>query len=158
MMLGNMGFMDLWQQYWTRLHLGQYCYLRSIKLHIALIIGPYLYNMIKHGLWASKENKNDKTLDLRSFRFCLNLIRIQVRLKRSFERAITHYDVIVVVVIPQLFTNVVCMMAMLLSCVCKQKAGYQMYVRYMVGLLMWTVGTHGCFKNNSFGLYVVFRL
>ncbi len=37
-----------------------------------------------------------------------------MRLKRSFERAITHYDVIVVMVIPELFTNVVCRMAMLL--------------------------------------------
>ncbi len=37
-----------------------------------------------------------------------------MRLKRSFERAISHYDVIVVVVIPELFTNVVCMMTMLL--------------------------------------------
>ncbi len=37
-----------------------------------------------------------------------------MRLKRSFERAISHYDVIVVVVIPELFTNVVCTMAMLL--------------------------------------------
>ncbi len=36
-----------------------------------------------------------------------------MRLKRSFEHAITHYDVIVVV-IPELFTNVVCTMAMLL--------------------------------------------
>ncbi len=36
-----------------------------------------------------------------------------MRLKRSFERAISHYDVIVVV-IPELFTNVVCRMAMLL--------------------------------------------
>ncbi len=27
------------------LHLGQCCCLRSIKLHIALIIGPYLYNI-----------------------------------------------------------------------------------------------------------------
>ncbi len=73
------------------------------------------YNtIIEYWLWASKENKNDKTLDLWSFRFCLNLIRIQVRQKRSFERAITHYDVIVVVVIPELFTNVVCTMTMLL--------------------------------------------
>ncbi len=55
----------------------------------------------------------DKTLDLRSFRFYLNLIRIKVRLKCSFESAISHYDVIVVVVIPELFTNV-CRMAMLL--------------------------------------------
>ncbi len=30
-----------------------------------------------------------------------------MRLKRSFERAISHYDVIVVVVIPELFTNAV---------------------------------------------------
>ncbi len=37
-----------------------------------------------------------------------------MRLKRSFERAISHYDVIVVEVIPELFTNVVCRMAMLL--------------------------------------------
>ncbi len=74
----------------------------------------YLQTFIEYWLWASKENKNDKTLDLQSFRFCLNLVRIQVRLKRSFERAITHYDVIVVVVIPKLFTNVVCTMAMLL--------------------------------------------
>ncbi len=37
-----------------------------------------------------------------------------MRLKRSFERGIAHYDVIVVVVIPGLFTNVVCTMAMLL--------------------------------------------
>ncbi len=37
-----------------------------------------------------------------------------MRLKRSKERAISHYDVIVVVVIPELFTNVVCRMAMLL--------------------------------------------
>ncbi len=56
----------------------------------------------------------DKTLDLRSFRFCLNLIRIKVRLKHSFECAISHYDVIVVVVMAKLFTNVVCRMAMLL--------------------------------------------
>ncbi len=55
--------------------------------------------MFEYWLWASKENKNDKTLDLQSFRFCLNLIRIQVLLNRSFECAITHYDVIVVVVI-----------------------------------------------------------
>ncbi len=45
MMSGNMGFMDLRQQYWPWLHLGQYCCLRSIKLHIALITGPYLYNV-----------------------------------------------------------------------------------------------------------------
>ncbi len=37
-----------------------------------------------------------------------------MRLKRSFERAISHYNVIVVVVIPELFTNVVCRMGMLL--------------------------------------------
>ncbi len=37
-----------------------------------------------------------------------------MRLKSSFERAITHYDVIVVVVVPELFTNVVCTMSMLL--------------------------------------------
>ncbi len=36
MISGNMGFMDLRQQY---------CCLRSIKLHIALITGPYLYNI-----------------------------------------------------------------------------------------------------------------
>ncbi len=36
-----------------------------------------------------------------------------MRLKRSLKRAITHYDVIVVVVIPELFTNVVCTIAML---------------------------------------------
>ncbi len=35
-----------------------------------------------------------------------------------------------------------------MSCVCKQKTGYQMYVRYIVGLLMWTVGTHGCLKTH----------
>ncbi len=29
--------------------------------------------MIEYWLWASKENKNDKTLDLRSFRFCLTV-------------------------------------------------------------------------------------
>ncbi len=34
-----------------------------------------------------------------------------MRLKHSFERAISHYDVIVVVVMPELFTNVVCRMA-----------------------------------------------
>ncbi len=45
MMLGNIGFMYLWQQYWPWIHLGQYCCLRSIKLHIALITGSYLYNM-----------------------------------------------------------------------------------------------------------------
>ncbi len=28
-----------------------------------------------------------------------------------------------------------------------KKTGYQMYVGYMVGLLMWTVGIHGCLKN-----------
>ncbi len=49
----------------------------------------------------------DKTLDVRSFRFCLNLIRIYVGLKRSFECAICNYDVIVVVVKSELFTNVV---------------------------------------------------
>ncbi len=38
-----------------------------------------------------------------------------MRLKHSFEHAITHYDVIVVVMIPELFTNVVCMMATLLQ-------------------------------------------
>ncbi len=38
-----------------------------------------------------------------------------MRLKRSFERAIAHYDVIVVVVMPELFKNVVCGMAILLS-------------------------------------------
>ncbi len=48
MMSGNMGFMDLWQQYWPRLCLGQYCCLKSIKLHIALITGPYLYNIDIH--------------------------------------------------------------------------------------------------------------
>ncbi len=37
-----------------------------------------------------------------------------MRLKRSFERAVSHCDVIVVVVIPELFTNVVCTVAMLL--------------------------------------------
>ncbi len=37
-----------------------------------------------------------------------------MRLKRSFERVITHYGVLVVVVMPELFTNVVCRMAMLL--------------------------------------------
>ncbi len=37
-----------------------------------------------------------------------------MRLKRSFERAICHCDVTVVVVIPELFTNVVCTLAMLL--------------------------------------------
>ncbi len=37
-----------------------------------------------------------------------------MRLKCSFERAISHYDVLVVVVMPELFTNVVCRMAMLL--------------------------------------------
>ncbi len=47
----------------------------------------------------------DKTLDLRSFRFCLNLIRIKVQLKRSFERAISHYGVIVVVVMQELFAG-----------------------------------------------------
>ncbi len=47
----------------------------------------------------------DKTLDLQSFRFCLNLIRIKVRLKRSFERAISHYDVIVVMVMPEKKNN-----------------------------------------------------
>ncbi len=31
--------------------------------------------MIEYWLWASKQNKNDKTLYLGSFRFCLNLIR-----------------------------------------------------------------------------------
>ncbi len=36
-----------------------------------------------------------------------------MRQKRSFERAITLYDVIVVVVMPELFTNV-CRMTMLL--------------------------------------------
>ncbi len=35
-----------------------------------------------------------------------------------------------------------------MSCVCKQKTGYQMYVRYMVGLVMWTMGTHGCLKTH----------
>ncbi len=60
-----------------------------------------------------REQDGQKTF-LRSFRFCLNPIKIQVRLKRSFERVITHYDVIVVVVIPELFTNVVYRMAMLL--------------------------------------------
>ncbi len=45
MMLGNTGFLDLRQQYWSRLCLGQYCCLKSIKFHIALITGAYLYNM-----------------------------------------------------------------------------------------------------------------
>ncbi len=37
-----------------------------------------------------------------------------MRLKSSFERAISHYDVLVVVVVmPELFTNIVCRMAML---------------------------------------------
>ncbi len=39
MMLGNIGFMDLRQSR------GQYCCLRFIKLHIALITGPYLCNI-----------------------------------------------------------------------------------------------------------------
>ncbi len=45
MMSGNMGFTDLWQQYWPWLCLGQYCCLTSIKLHVALSTGPYLYNI-----------------------------------------------------------------------------------------------------------------
>ncbi len=38
-----------------------------------------------------------------------------MRLKCSFERAVSHCDVIVFVVIPELFTYVVCTVAMLLS-------------------------------------------
>ncbi len=37
-----------------------------------------------------------------------------MQLKRSFKHVISHCDVIVVVVIPELFTNVVCTVAMLL--------------------------------------------
>ncbi len=36
-----------------------------------------------------------------------------MQLKRSFERAVSHCDVIIVVVIPELFTNVVCTVARL---------------------------------------------
>ncbi len=35
-------FMDLRQQYWPRLHLGQYCCRRSIKPILSDIIGQYL--------------------------------------------------------------------------------------------------------------------
>ncbi len=45
MMSGNMGLMDLQEQYWHLLCLDQYCCRRSIKHHIALIIGPYLYSI-----------------------------------------------------------------------------------------------------------------
>ncbi len=34
-----------------------------------------------------------------------------MRLKHSFERVVSHCDVIIVVVIPELFTNVVCTVA-----------------------------------------------
>ncbi len=46
-MLINMGFMDLQQQYCPQLHLSEYCCLviQYIKLHIALIVGAYFYNM-----------------------------------------------------------------------------------------------------------------
>ncbi len=42
MMLGNMGF----NGWLATIYLGQYCCLISIILHIALITGPYLYNII----------------------------------------------------------------------------------------------------------------
>ncbi len=57
-----------------------------------------------------------------------------MRLKCSFERAISHYDIIVVVVIPELFTNVVCRMATHVDC-----------------------GFTWVSQNTSFGLYVVLR-
>ncbi len=83
-----------------------------------------------------------------------------MRLKRSFERAICHYDVIVVVVIPELFTNVCLQNGNVVardsgvdttnrSCLVNvNKRLYQMYVGYMVGLLMWTVGSHECLKTH----------
>ncbi len=61
MMWGNMGFMDLWQQYWPRVCLVQYCCLRCIKLHIALITGPYLYNINILYVIQSKTNNNKKS-------------------------------------------------------------------------------------------------
>ncbi len=45
MMSGNIFFMDLRQQYYPQLCLGQYCCLISIKPHIVLITGSYLYNI-----------------------------------------------------------------------------------------------------------------
>ncbi len=44
-----------------------------------------------------------------------------MQLKRSFERPVSHFDVIVVVVIPEMFANVVCNVAMLLPRIKKIK-------------------------------------
>ncbi len=114
----------MWASQLAQLYIGMVglalCKTANCRLQIACIFFYLAQSQLRHNSISltasqkksSKENKNDKTLDLWSFQFWLNLIRIQVRLKCSFESAITHYDVIVVVVIPELFTNVVCTIAM----------------------------------------------
>ncbi len=88
-----------------------------------------------------------------------------MQLKRSFERAISHCDVVIVVVIPELFTNVVCTVAMLLprilvlsqqlnrSLVCINRGqGTSCMVNTWGVLLMWYTWVS---QNTSFGLNVI---
>ncbi len=63
------------------------------------LVHVYIYHslVIEYWLWASKENKNDKTLDLRSFRFCLNLIKKYIKkiyINKKIKKYISQIGII----------------------------------------------------------------
>ncbi len=80
-------------------------------MHVNMV---YLVRWLSTDYGPSKKARMTKHLIYDCFDSVWISSRSLVWLKRSFERAISHYDVIVVVVMIELFTNVVCKMAMLL--------------------------------------------